>query len=145
MPPTLKIVPALCLAAACAGRPDAAATVEIEARPLSREAALGDSPAAVEGEEGAIEVRRTMRLADACRTLSAALRHAPGTLTLRVVAVPDGRACPAAESYLAYTARIEELPPGRYELRVEHAEAGRGAAVPGPAPVLVEERAVQVP
>lgn len=133
-------------AAACTGRADPA-TVRIDARPLSREAARGESLAAVESGEGAVEVRRTIRVSDPCRTLAAGLERAGESLTLRVEARPDGRACRAAEAYVAYTARIEELPPGRYDLRVVHAQhagPGRPEILPEH-PVVVMESSVEVP
>ena len=136
----------LLAAAACTGRADSA-TVRIEGRPLSREAARGESLAAVESADGAIAVRRTMRVSDPCRTLAAGVERAGGRLTLRVEARPDGRRCGAAEAYLAYTARIEPLPPGRYDLRVVHAQRG-GSGRPGARAepsVLVMERSVEVP
>jgi hypothetical protein len=137
--PIVRICLLLALPAACSGRADSA-SVRIESRPLSREAARGESLAAVESGHGAIAVRRTMRAPDPCRRLRADLSDAGERLTLRVVAEPDGRACRAAEAYFAYTARIEALPPGRYDLRVVHAQ--RGAPEP---PVLVMERSVEVP
>jgi hypothetical protein len=121
--------------------------VRIDARPLSREAARGESMAAVESGDGAIAVRRTMRVSDPCRTLAAGLERAGESLTLRVEARPDGRACRTAEAYVAYTARIEELPPGRYDLRVVHAQhagPGRPEILPEP-PVVVMESSVEVP
>lgn len=140
---SLLLVPA---AAACTGRADPP-TVRLEAHALSREAARGESLAAVESGEGAVEVRRTMRVSDPCRTLAAGLERAGESLTLRVEARPDGRACRAAEAYVAYTARIEELPPGRYDLRVVHAQhagPGRPEILPEH-PVLVMESSVEVP
>ena len=132
-------------AAGCTGRRDPA-TVQIEARALSREAARGESLAAVESGDGAIAVRRTIRTSDACRRLSAGLAGTGARLTLRVVAEPDGRRCRQAEAYFAYTARIEALPPGRYDLRVVHAQrGGRGrASRPAERPVVVMEHAVEV-
>jgi hypothetical protein len=56
--------------------------------------------------------------------VAAGVERAGGRLTLRVEARPDGRACRATEAYLAYTTRIEEPPPGRYDLRVVHAQRG---------------------
>ena len=133
-------------AAACTGRPDPA-TVRIDARPLSREAARTESLAAVESGHGAIAVRRTLRVSDPCRRVAAGVVRTGGQLTLRVVAEPDGRRCRAAEAYVAYTARIEALPPGRYDLRVVHADrGGRGRRGILPEhPVLVMERSVEVP
>jgi hypothetical protein len=143
----LIVVIALASAVAwsCARRVEAA-TVEIEARPISREAARGESVAAVESGRHAIQVRRTIRVPDPCRTLSGDLREAGGELTLQVVAAPDGRECVEAESYLAYTARIEGRAPGRYELRVVHAplRAPGRARAPLEQPVLVMENTVQV-
>jgi hypothetical protein len=133
-------------AAACAGPTDSA-TVRIEARPLSREAARGESLAAVESGEGVIAVRQTMHVSDPCRMVAAGLARAGERLTLKVVARSDGRACRAAEAYLVYTAHIEELPPGRYELRVLHSDSG-GSSHPGVLPepdVVVMEQSVEVP
>jgi hypothetical protein len=131
------------LAAGCGPRADDA-TVDIEARPIPRESAAAESLAAVVSGHHAIEVRRILAASDPCRTLSAGLVHTGGELTLRVVAEPDGRECPKAETYYAYTARIEDLPPGRYDLRVVHARSG-GPEVALDHPVVVMERSVEVP
>ncbi len=142
--PTIPIGLALAGLGACGGGDTP--TVAIDARPISREVARGESVAAVESGHHTIEVRRTIRIPDPCRTLAGDLVEVAGALTLRIVAVPDGRSCPPGESYLAYTARIEGLPPGRYELRVVHAPLRtRGRAeVALEHPVLVMESSVQV-
>lgn len=140
------VLASLVLAAAACSRGADAAIVEIEARPLSREAARGESLAAVESGHHTIAVRRMMRVPDPCRTLSAGLVHTGGLLTMRVVAEPDGRTCAPAETYMAYTARIRELPPGRYHLRVVHAHGRRrGPEVAVDQGVVVMERGVDVP
>ncbi|HEX2204172.1 MAG TPA: hypothetical protein VHG91_12770 [Longimicrobium sp.] len=138
-------IPVCLLLAACTGR-EAPARVTLEARPLSREAARGESVAAVESGRSTVAVRRTIALTAPCRVLAAGVARAGGELTLLVVAEPDGRACPRREVYLAYTARIDRLPPGRYDLRVVHVErGGRGGAAPGAGDaVLVMERSVEV-
>lgn len=139
----------LCLAAAaatsaCGGDP---ARVEIAARPVSREAVRTESLSSVESARRTILVRQTIRVPDACRALAGDLLHTGGTLTLRVHAEPDGRTCRREEAYMAYSAHIRGLPPGRYELRVVHAPAERRAPrqVVLKHPVVVLERAVQVP
>ncbi len=141
------ILPALAaaVAGACGGRADAA-SVAIDARPISRAVAVGQSTAGLESDDGGIEVRRILTASDPCRTLSAGLERARGLLTLRVVAVPDGRECPSAEAYFLYTARISDLAPGRYDLRVVHDTAGAPAAAVAPEhPVVVMEGSVEVP
>jgi hypothetical protein len=136
------LVPAA--AASCARQVDAA-TLRIEARPISREAARVEALAAVESGPHAIQVRNAIRVPDRCRAVSGDLVEEDGALTLRVEAAPTRPACPEAEAYLAYTARIEGLPRGRYELRVVHAApAPPGGAAAAEDPLLVLEHAVEV-
>lgn len=138
------ILAGLLLAAACSHGADAA-IVELDSRPLSRLDARAESLAEVVGGHHTIVVRRMMRVSDPCRTLSADLVHRGGQLTMRVVAEPDGRSCAPADAYMAYTARIRGLPPGRYDLRVVHAHGpGQGRRVALERVILVMERGVVV-
>jgi hypothetical protein len=130
----------------CGGEGDPAA-VAIEASPLEPERARGESVAALESGHHEIRVRRTIAVPDRCRTLSGDLARTGSNLTLRVIARPteEGR-CARVESYLAYTATIEGLAPGQYNLRVIHAYASerRPTEVVLEHPVVVLERSVQV-
>ena len=142
--PTLPLLLALGAATSCAA-PAERATLRIDARRISREAARGETSAAVESGRHTIQVRRTIRLPDPCRRLSGDLRETGAELTLEVVAEPDGRRCAKVESYLAYVAQVGDLDPGRYDLRVVHAyPEERGGAV-ADEPVVVMEQAVEVP
>ncbi len=130
---------------ACTGRTEAPRVVVV-AHPISSEAARGESVASVESGDHVIEVRRTIRVPDRCRRIAGDLRETGPKITLRIVAAPTRRACRPSESYLAYTARIEGLSTGRYELRVVHAPL----RAPGRAetalehPLVVMESAVLV-
>ncbi|HYJ79051.1 MAG TPA: hypothetical protein VEW03_05595 [Longimicrobiaceae bacterium] len=142
--PAFPLLLVLAAATACAAPPDAT-TLHLEARRISREAARGDVVAAVESGRHSIRVRRTIRLPDPCRTLSGDVRETGAKLTLQVVAEPDGRRCRRAEAYLAYVARVDDLAPGRYDLRVVHAYPGERDSTASEGPVVVLEQAVEVP
>lgn len=121
--------------------------VVIEATAIAPELARGESLAAVESGHHEIRVRRTMAVPDGCRTLSGDVVRTGNTLTLRVIAHPAaGEPCEPAESYLAYTATLQSLRPGRYDLRVVHAYASdrRAPEVVMEHPIVVLERSVQV-
>ena len=134
--------------AACAACSDGGgpAPVEIEARPVTREAVRTGSLSSVESGGHAIRVRQTIRVPDACRTLDGDLLRTGNDLTLRVHAAPDGRACPPSEAYLAYRAHVRGVPAGRYSLRVVHASGTHreGSRVVLEHPVVVLERSVEV-
>jgi hypothetical protein len=137
----------LIAAAAACGGGEGPLSVQIEARPVSRELVRAESLTSVESASHTIRVRQTIRVPDGCRALRGDLLHAGGQLTLRVHASPDGRPCRPEESYLAYRASIRGLAPGRYDLRVVHAPAARRRLpqVVLEHPVVVMERAVEVP
>lgn len=140
-------LPLLCVlatATACAV-PPAPTRVHLEARRISREAARGEAVAAVESGPHSIRVRRTIRLPDPCRRLSGDVHGTGAELTLQVVAEPDGRRCPRAEAYLAYVALVDDLPPGRYDLRVVHAFPAERDGTAAEGPLVVMEQAVEVP
>lgn len=133
-------------AAGCAG-PEGRETIEIEARPLTAEEARGQSIAAVESGHHEIRVRRTIAVPDACRTLAGAVVRTGSELSLRVTARPDDRPrCVPAPSYLTYTATIQGLRAGRYNLRVIHTYTSerRASEVVLEHPIVVLERSVQV-
>ena len=134
----------LTAATACAA-PSNRATLRIDARHISREAARGEALAAVESAHRTIQVRRTIRLPDPCRRLSGDVRETGAELTLEVVAEPDGRRCAKVESYLAYVASVGDLAPGRYDLRVVHAYPTEHGGAAADEPVVVMEQAVEVP
>jgi hypothetical protein len=144
--PTILAILPLVAGPGCTAGSEAGTVVQVEATALTREAARSESVAMVRSGRNGIQVRRTIRLPDDCRQLSGDLVNTGGTLTLRIRATPDGRRCRRSESYLAYTARIEGLPTGRYYLRVIHAALGDAGSGPGPEErVLVMEEAVYVP
>lgn len=134
------------LLAGCAGE-DGVERVEVEAHPLTEDEARGHSTAAVESGHHRIRVRRTIAVPDTCRTLSGAVVRTGSTLSLRIVADRSpGVHCAPADSYLGYTATIEGLRAGRYNLRVIHTyTSGRRAAeLVLEHPIVVLERSVQV-
>lgn len=137
----------LCLAAAACDGGASSARVEIESRPVTREAVRAESLVSVRSASHTIRVRQTLRVPDACHELQGDLLHNAGRLTLRVQPRPDGRPCTPGEAYLAYSARIRDLPPGRYDLRVVHVPVERRtrSEVVLEHPVVVLERAVEVP
>jgi hypothetical protein len=140
------VISGLLAGVACDGGAHSADVV-IEATPVAPERARGESFAALESGHHEIRVRRTMAVPDACRTLSGDLVRTGNLLTLRVIAHPGaGEPCERAESYLAYTATILGLRPGRYDLRVVHANASdrRAPEVVLEHPIVVLERSVQV-
>lgn len=142
--PAVTLFGVLAAAAACAA-PSGTTTLHLEARQISREAARGDAVSAVESGPHRIRVRRTIRLPDSCRRLSGDVQGTGADLTLQVVAEPDGRRCPRAEAYLAYVALVDDLPPGRYDLRVVHAYPAERDSTSAAGPVVVMEQAVEVP
>lgn len=94
--------------------------VRIEAWPLPAEEARAASVAALETRPRGVRVRRVIPVADSCRRLSADVARTADLLTLRVVAHPGDTPCEPAEAYLTYTATVEGVRPGRYNLRVIH-------------------------
>lgn len=137
----------LCLAAAACGGGASSARVEIESRLVPREAVRAESLMSVRSASHTILVRQTIRVPDPCHELEGDLLHNGGQLTLRMQPRPDGRPCTPGEAYLAYSARIRDLAPGRYDLRVVHVPVERRtrSEVVLEHPVVVLERAVEVP
>lgn len=137
----------LCLAAAACGGGASPARVEIESRLVTREALRAESLMSVRSASHTIRVRQTIRVPDPCHALAGDLLHSGGKLTLRVQPRPEGGPCTPGEAYLAYSARIRDLPAGRYDLRVVHVPVERrtGSEVVLEHPVVVLERAVEVP
>lgn len=131
--------------AACTGAGDTA-RITIEAHPLSSDEARAESTAALESGHHRITVRRLIPVPDRCRTLVGDLVQSAGRLTLRVLAHPTGEPCPRDQAYLAYTAVIDGLRPGRYDLRVVHgySEERIPSRVVLEHPILVLERSVDV-
>jgi hypothetical protein len=131
--------------AACNGAVDSA-EVTIDAHPLSPAEAREESAAALESGYHRITVRRLIPVPDRCRTLAGDLVQAAGTLTLRVMAHPTTPTCARDETYLAYTALIDGLRPGRYNLRVIHgySEERIPARMVLEHPILVLERSIEV-
>jgi hypothetical protein len=122
MRPSGRLVPALLAllgGAGCAGWGEME-TVSVEVRPLPPESARDESIALLESGGRTIRVRRAFVVPDACRRLVGEVARAGDRLSLRISALPGEGACPAAESYLAYTAVIEGVTPGQYNLRVIH-------------------------
>lgn len=136
----------LLLGAACA-QWEEEPTIVIEATPLAPEAARAESVAALESGHDGIRVRRMISLPDACQSLTADLTRIERDLMLWVTTVPVREGCAPEEAYVAYTAQIEGLRPGRYNLRVIHARDGRwrGTEAVLEHPVVVLERAVHLP
>lgn len=138
----------VCASLGCGG-PGEPVRVELETRWLAPEQARSRSTASVESGHHEIRVRRTIAVPDSCRTLSGAVARAGSHLSLRIVARPDrddDRPCPPDEAYVAYTATLRGLRPGRYNLRVIHTYTSdaREAEVVLEHPIVVLERAVQV-
>lgn len=95
--------------------------VSVEAKPVSAELRDQGPTLAIESGERLIRVSRVYRAPDQCRNLSGDVARVGGDLTLRVLAHPVGVVdCPRDEQLLFYTATIQGLRPGRYNLRVLH-------------------------
>lgn len=135
----------LLVAAGCAEWEDEP-TVRIEASPLAPELARAESGAALETGQDAIRVRRMIAVPDPCHSLEANLTRIEGDLRLWITTRPAEEACAPEEAYLSYTAEIEGLRPGRYNLRVIHGQHGvwRGTETVLKHPIVVLERSVRV-
>lgn len=126
-------LPAILLLVLAACEPwDGDPTVTLDTHP----APAGVSPpsAAVESGEEPLRVRGVIALPDRCRALTADLTRHESDLRLWITHEPVQEECPPGEVRLAYTAEIQGLRPGRYNLRVVH---GRSGVWRGTEPVLV--------
>lgn len=92
----------------------------------------------VESGHRLIRVRRTLSLPADCREIDGAIARAAGEVTLRIVPLSDQGECAGAEVSVPYTATIDGLRPGRYNLRVVHTRTG------GPVDVVLEHPVVVV-
>lgn len=84
-----------------------------------------------------IRVRHTLNLPADCRTIDGAIATAAGQLTLRIGPRRSQGTCGEEEVAIPYTATIDGLRPGRYNLRVVHSRPGAAALVVLEHPVVV--------
>lgn len=117
--------------AAC-DRPGGDPTVTLDANPAP---ATGSAPSAgVEvGPEG-VRVSGVMALPDRCQGLTADVSRDERTVRLWIMRDPVQETCPPGATNVAYTAEIDGLEPGRYNLQVVHGRPGKWR---GTEPVLV--------
>lgn len=94
----------------------------------------------VEEGVGSITVDAVLSTPDPCRRFDASAHRSTGELQLDVVIRPVGEACVAMVGTFEYTARIGDLPPGRYRLRVTHRFLRTG----DPSPRIVLDREIEV-
>lgn len=125
--------------AACAPW-DEETEVTLSARPAPASATAPS--ATVESGQEFVRVHGVIAVPDRCRELTADVTRNEGDVGLWVLYGPAEEACAPGEFNLAYTAEIEGLSPGRYELRVIH---GRSGVWRGTEPVLVHPIVVRRP
>jgi hypothetical protein len=117
------LLPFLLLAlAACEGAHPAAAGARLEFRTERQDGARAEVTPRFEPGDGALTVTGTIATPCLGQQVDGALRSTGGGIALTVTVLPLP-ACPTAIGYVGYTARIGNLPPGTYDVRVLYAPA----------------------
>lgn len=106
-------------------------SLDFTAEPLDAAEVREWSVAKAEGGFHRITVRRTLPEPDTCQSVKGDLATSGGDIMLRVTS-QSTRECPPSAALYGYTAIIEGVPAGRYNLKVIHlraGESGRGEVV----------------
>ncbi|HEX6036529.1 hypothetical protein [Longimicrobium sp.] len=117
------LLPVLLLAlAACDGAHPAAAGAHLDFLTERQDNARAEAMPRFEPGNGALTVTGTMATPCLGQQVGGALRSTGDGIALTVTVLPLP-ACPTAIGYVGYTARISNLPPGTYNVRVLYAPA----------------------
>lgn len=117
---------------ACDGvRPQASVTLDLVA------AGAADHAPPIQSGNHLVRVRHTLNLPADCKAIDGAIAAAAGQLTLRIGPKRSQEACGEQVIAIPYTATIDGLRPGRYNLRVVHSRRGAPARVVIEHPVVV--------